>query len=85
VSSREVEFKAVRYLTQGRLRVTEVVADKIRATCRGSSNVVYDLGFDMGQGWWCRCPARVFLCCHIAALQKVVDDPAARIAARRSA
>jgi hypothetical protein len=85
VSQHSIEFKAVQYLTRGYLRVTEVVADRIRATCRGSAGKVYDLGFDMGKGFWCRCPARVFLCCHIAALQKVVDDPAARLTARRSA
>jgi hypothetical protein len=85
VSEHDLEFKAIRYLTQKRLRVTEVVADRIRATCRGQNDVIYDLGFDMGRGWWCRCPARTYLCCHVRALQAVVDDPAARVAQRRSA
>lgn len=61
------QTKGRRYLTEGRLTVAEVDANRVRATCRGQGTV-YRLGHD--RGWWCGCPAKG-TCCHLVALQLV--------------
>ncbi len=58
--------KALRLLTQGRLRVTKVDGDLVKAECRGDSGRVYELGHNNGQ-WICSCPARTS-CSHMMAL-----------------
>ena len=61
--------KGKRYLTEARLRVLTVEADRIQALCRGSGTI-WHLGWAPG-GWWCNCTART-LCSHLVALQCVV-------------
>lgn len=75
-----VETKGRRYLTEGRLTVEVVVADAIRARCRGAG-AVYDLAHAAGAGWSCSCPARGW-CAHLVALSLVVTAPTT---SRRSA
>lgn len=61
--------KAAAILTGGRLTITLLAADRIWATCTGSSGTVYDVAHDPG-GWSCTCPARRG-CSHVAALKLV--------------
>lgn len=61
--------KAARYLVSGRLVVALVTADEIRASCRGDSGSVWELGCT-GASWWCSCPARG-VCSHLTALKWV--------------
>lgn len=61
--------KARRYLTEGRLAVVHVAADRIEASCRGDG-ARYLLGHD-GRGWWCDCPASSRRCAHLVALRLV--------------
>lgn len=64
-----VRDKSLRLLVAGRLRVTSVVGNEIRAECRGDSGQVYTLGcFD--EVWQCSCPART-ACSHLHALWAV--------------
>lgn len=62
--------KSVRYLGEGRLTITLVSGDSVRAVCRGSG-AVHQCGHDLGRGWWCSCPARTDQCCHVRALMLV--------------
>jgi hypothetical protein len=62
--------KGRRYLVEGRLVVTRVDGDEIRATCRGGGTA-YALGHTAGR-WFCGCPART-TCAHLVALQLVVS------------
>ena len=63
--------KALRLLTEGRLRVTRVRGDLIVAECRGDSGQVYHLGHDpRNLQWRCTCEARG-RCSHLIALQLV--------------
>lgn len=61
--------KALRLLTSGRLRVTQVDGNEILATCRGDSGEVYHLRHtDTDVPFWsCSCPARTD-CSHLRAL-----------------
>jgi hypothetical protein len=61
--------KARRYVAEGRLVVTLVAGDVVRATCRGTGES-YELGHDPARGWFCSCPARRW-CSHLAALALV--------------
>lgn len=69
-----VEQKGRRYLIEGRLAITFLHNRRIRAVCRGSAPAPYKLGFDLGDGWWCRCPARND-CAHLVALRLVTVAP----------
>ncbi|MGH3548075.1 MAG: hypothetical protein ACRDQU_08160 [Pseudonocardiaceae bacterium] len=60
------EARGRRYLVEGRLIISCVDGDLVRATCRGSGDV-HDLGHDCARGWWCSCPART-TCSHLHAL-----------------
>jgi uncharacterized Zn finger protein len=62
--------KGRRYLLEGRLTVSHVSRDLVRATCRGDGHV-WRLGWSRGEGWWCSCPARG-RCAHLLALALVV-------------
>lgn len=62
------QSKGRRYLLEGRLEVTHVDVDRIRATCRGQDDT-HRLGYGEGH-WWCSCPARG-LCAHLVALKLV--------------
>lgn len=63
--------KAARYLAEGRLTVTHVTGDLVRATCKGDGEA-YQLGHDGRRGGWhCSCPARTTGCCHLLALRCV--------------
>jgi uncharacterized Zn finger protein len=73
MAGESIGVKGRRYLTEGRLNVTYVDAEVIRATCRGGGSV-YRLGFD--RDWHCNCPARG-LCSHLIALQAVTVRQAA--------
>lgn len=64
--------KGMRYLREGRLTVTKVHGDIVRAECKGSG-AVYELGFENGH-WSCSCPAHRD-CAHLAALWAVVVRP----------
>lgn len=64
-----VRDKSVRLLVSGRLRVTYVQGDEIRAECRGDSGEVYHLGRE-NEVWRCSCPART-ACSHLHALWAV--------------
>lgn len=70
--------KGRRYLTEGRLVVTEATPDKIRAVCRGEG-ATYLLGWRRRGRWWCGCPART-ICSHLTALRLVTspDSPIER-------
>jgi uncharacterized Zn finger protein len=75
-----VEQKARRYLTEGRLRIERVdrgteALGFVVATCRGSDGDVYHLGHDpRGKGEWrCTCPAKAKRCAHLIALRLVVQ------------
>jgi hypothetical protein len=76
-----VEQKARRYLTEGRLRVERFRDDGlIVASCRGTDQT-YRLGYDpTRREWRCTCTvehggSRRRRCAHIAALQLVVERP----------
>lgn len=62
--------KARRYLAEGRLTVSLVSADEIRAACRGDG-ALYQLGWNPADRWWCDCPAFTTGCAHLAALKLV--------------
>lgn len=62
--------KARRYLTEGRLIVTYVNRDRVRAVCRGDG-AVHRLGFEHGT-WTCTCEVRTDACSHLRALRHVV-------------
>jgi uncharacterized Zn finger protein len=62
--------KGRRYLVEGRLVVTSVVGNNVRAVCRGQG-VLHHVGHDDARGWWCDCEART-TCSHLVALQLVV-------------
>jgi hypothetical protein len=65
--------KALRLLTQGRLRVTRVDGELIVAKVKGESGKTYDLGFDpRNRQWRCTCEARTD-CSHLNALWAVVS------------
>lgn len=64
-----VRDKSVRLLISGRLRVTHVHGDEIKAECRGDSGEVYELGH-VDEVWRCSCPART-ACSHLHALWAV--------------
>lgn len=67
---RESAFaKARRYVTEGRLLVTEVTTRRISALCRGDGKI-YALGYT-ADGWRCDCPAVSRDCAHLRALRLV--------------
>lgn len=59
--------KAARYLTEGRVILTEVSKGKVAASVRGEG-AIYHAGFS-GE-WYCSCPA-VRDCCHIRAVRRI--------------
>lgn len=61
--------KARRYLTEGRLVVSLVHADRVRATCRGDGRI-YELNVD-NDTWTCSCDAKG-RCSHLLALGSVI-------------
>lgn len=65
--------KGLRYIKEGRLTVTRVDGDVVRAECRGGSGEVYTLGYENGH-WNCSCLARVD-CSHLSALWRVTVRP----------
>ena len=69
------EVKGKRYLTEGRLIVEFVDAERIVASCRGNG-AVWQLGYQRG-GWFCDCPVRG-RCSHLFALQNVCVAPPMR-------
>jgi hypothetical protein len=64
-----LELKAHRYLTEG--RVTAVFVDHNRGSfnVRGSDDLPYTISFS--GDWTCDCPARVPVCAHILACQQI--------------
>jgi hypothetical protein len=73
VSRETVEKKAHRLLVAGRLVVSDVGEDRIRATCDGDHDR-YDVVFERGY-WSCSCPARGGGCSHLVALRLVTVQP----------
>jgi len=63
-----VEAKGRRYLLEGRLQVSHVGPNDVRARCRGGGHL-YEISYD--NDWTCTCPARG-RCAHIVAAQLVV-------------
>lgn len=70
MSRESAAAKALRYLSEARLTVTALDGDHVTAVCKGSGES-YQLGHDLGRGWWCGCPARTDQCAHLLALQSV--------------
>jgi uncharacterized Zn finger protein len=71
VSAREgAEAKGRRYLVEGRLTVSRVDREGVRASCRGAG-AVYECGWSAERGWFCSCAARG-RCAHLVALMLVV-------------
>ncbi len=66
------EAKGRRMVTEGRLLITLVDAQRIEARCRGNGEL-YRVGFTP-DGWACTCPA-LGKCSHIVALQLVTIRP----------
>ena len=67
----ELIDKARRLLIEGRLNITLRDGDVIRATCRGDSGELYNLGYNPAmRGWDCSCAARS-TCAHLRALMLV--------------
>lgn len=65
--------KALRLLTQGRLRVIRKDGDLVVAKCKGDTGGDYDLGFDpRNRQWRCTCEAKTD-CSHLHALWAVVS------------
>lgn len=62
--------KARRYLTEGRVILTEVSPGRIGARVRGDGSV-YDIRFQDGH-WSCDCPALTDQCSHLRAIRLVV-------------
>jgi uncharacterized Zn finger protein len=61
--------KARRYLTEGRIILTEVTAGHVAASVRGDG-AIYTATYAYGT-WRCTCPARSDGCCHLKALRLV--------------
>jgi hypothetical protein len=70
VEYEDAATKARRLLTEGRLAVRSVDAERMVARCRGDSAEMYDVGFDPA-GWHCSCPGHG-RCSHARALRLVV-------------
>jgi hypothetical protein len=71
--------KAARYLTSGRIVVTEATPSRIRATAEGDTGT-YQLGWAsyVRGGWYCRCPAFTPACVHLTALKLITRPATAR-------
>lgn len=61
--------KAVRYLGEGRVIVTQVTPGDVRATTRGDG-AIWHQAYSAGQ-WVCDCTARTPDCSHLRALRLV--------------
>lgn len=75
-----VEQKARRYLTEGRIVVEKRDAQTglVVATCRGSE-ATYHLGYDPRRNQWrCTCRAPQGRCAHLVALRLIVPQPDVR-------
>ena len=67
--------KAKRYLTEGRVVITQVVPGRVDAIVRGDGSI-HAAGYRSGT-WACSCPARTADCSHLRALRltTAVDLP----------
>ena len=63
------EAKARRYLVEGRVWITCVDGDFVRALVRGAGEL-HEAGHRPRDGWYCTCPARR-TCAHLHALMAV--------------
>jgi len=61
--------KADRYLSEGRVIISDVRLDRVSAAVRGNGTV-YSSGYTDGQ-WHCDCPTPTDRCSHLYALRKV--------------
>lgn len=68
------QAKGLRYLSEHRLTVFRVDAERVEAECRGGG-AVYRLGWQEGR-WYCDCPA-LGTCAHLHALRAVTVREAA--------
>lgn len=72
--------KARRYLTEGRISLTDVTPDRVRGLVRGDG-AIYKAGYQYGQ-WTCDCPAVTDQCSHLRALRLItapdLNHPAAQ-------
>lgn len=74
MSRETIDAKARRYLVEGRVVITHVDNDTVRATVRGAGTV-HECGFNRRR-WWCSCrrtPTQ--RCSHVAALELVTAPP----------
>jgi uncharacterized Zn finger protein len=68
-----------RLLAEGRVNVRRVDGDRVDATCRGSADLTYSLGWQRGTGWHCSCPAYGNACAHLVALRLgILAEPSTR-------
>jgi uncharacterized Zn finger protein len=67
-SGETTEEKAVRYLSQGRVKVRAVSAERVEADVRGSKT--YKTTRE-GKRWACDCPAWQRRCSHVIAVELV--------------
>jgi uncharacterized Zn finger protein len=65
----KAQTKARRYLTEGRVIVTDAGPGHVRATVRGDGTV-WTCGFYAG-AWRCSCPVTTDQCSHLHALRLV--------------
>lgn len=73
MSSADVDAKAGRYLTAGRVTVVEVTPGRVRARVHGTADDPYAVLWTPVTSWACDCPAGVHRtrCAHVAAVQRV--------------
>lgn len=68
--------KAKRYLTEGRIILTDVSEGHVAASVRGEG-AIYTSTYAYGT-WRCSCPARTDTCCHLKALRLVTAPEVTR-------
>jgi len=61
--------KGRRYLSEGRVIVSDVRLNRVSAAVRGNGTV-YQTGFSDGE-WHCSCPTPTDRCSHLYAVRKV--------------
>jgi len=72
MSREPATVKAARLLTEGRVILELVDADRARATVFGDAGR-YVVEWTPAAGWSCSCPCRTPACSHLSAVRRVVD------------
>lgn len=76
MSRETVAAKAIRYLSEGRVRVIRVEVDQVDGTATSDSGQTYSTCHRPGEGWRCTCPSRL-PCAHVAAMELICNTLAA--------